>query len=222
MVRAFLSIITIIHHPSSIIFGMASIGQKETIRRLLLLLLLSGIGAFCARPFFFSHFWHFSALFFFFLFLCNWFQFLVLVFAQSQPDRISDVVSFFHFLYDNTLSVMEFWFDFRLFLHLSIWVGGLLNAVSTLRPCLHGRWTDGRMNGWGFWRLLGGLAWVDVGKYSRDSVYSAVNSSVSGLVCPGPIYYTRIWSGYGYTSEGVCSVCFSVLFSLDFSVALAF
>jgi len=108
MVRAFLSIITIIYHPSSIIhhhFCHDKYWSKENDSAIT----SSGIRAFCARPFFFfltfNTFLHFCL----FCFCATDFQYLVLpVFAYSQRDRTSDVVPFFRFLYENTFSVMEF------------------------------------------------------------------------------------------------------------------
>jgi len=211
MVRAFLSIITIIYHPSStIIFAVTSIGQKRRF-----------------GDYFFRDKGVLRETFFFSLLLTLFCTFVCFVFMQlifntwfSPFLRTHNEIGprmwfpFFRFLYENTFSVMEFWFYFRL-LNFSIWVWGLSNGMSTLRPCLH---EERGMGGWGSWRLFGRLACVDVGKYGGDSACSAVNSSVFGLVWPRILCEDMIWVWVrGW--RGV--FCFFVLFSFDFSVAPA-
>ena len=79
----------------------------------------------------------------------------------------------------------------------------------------------GGMGGWGSWRLFGRLACVDVGKYGRDSAYSAVNSSVFGLVWPRILCEDMIWVWVrGW--RGVFSVFFLFCFLLISVLRLPF
>jgi len=110
---------------------------------------------------------------------------------------------------------------------------GLLNGVGEYlygHACTGNRW----MGGWGSRRLLGGLACVDVGKYSRDSICSVVNSSVwSGLAKSRVLCYDVAWiwaHGWRVFFVFFCSVliwfqccaCLSVAFSFECFVSLFF